>query len=338
VVTLYHWDLPQALQDAGGWVARDTAARFADYAAMVAGALGDRVRHWTTLNEPWCSAFLGYAAGLHAPGIADPAQAFPAAHHLLLGHGLATHAIRAATLARAQISLVLNPVPVTPASDRPADLDAARRVDAVHNRLFLDPVLRGHYPVDLPADAARWTDWSFVRPGDEHVVSAPLDMLGVNYYQPVRVAAGPPSQPGHPGTAGTVLLPAPGPRTAMEWQIEPRGLLDVLLRIHTEYPRLPLLVTENGAAFDDRVGADGRVHDADRIQFLDGHLRAAHAALQRGVDLRGFFVWSFLDNFEWAEGFSKRFGIVFVEYGTQRRVPKSSARWYAGVIRSNGLE
>jgi beta-glucosidase len=337
VVTLYHWDLPQALQDGGGWVARDTAARFADYASAVAGALGDRVRHWTTLNEPWCSAFLGYATGAHAPGIADPAMAFPAAHHLLLGHGLAAHAIRAATLSQAQVSLVLNPAPVIAASDRPADLDAARRVDAVQNRLFLDPVLRGHYPDDLPADAARWTRWDFVRPGDEHVIAAPLDMLGVNYYQPMRVTAGGPGEPPHPGTAETRLLPPPGARTAMDWEIEPQGLLDVLLRIHSGYRPVPLLVTENGAAFDDRVGPDGRVHDADRIRFLDGHVHAAHAALERGVDLRGFFVWSFLDNFEWAEGYAKRFGLVYVDYPSQRRILKDSGYWFRDVVASGGV-
>jgi beta-glucosidase len=337
VVTLYHWDLPQALQDDGGWVTRDTAARFADYGAIMAGALGDRVRHWTTLNEPWCSAFLGYASGKHAPGIADPAQAFPAVHHLLLGHGLATHAIRAATMSRAQVSLVLNPAPVTAASDRPADIDAARRVDAVQNRLFLDAVLRGHYPADLMADAARWTRWDFVRPGDDHVIATPLDMLGVNYYQPLRVAAGEDGADNHPGTAGTRMLPPPGARTAMDWEIEPRGLLDLLLRIHTGYPRLPLVVTENGAAFDDRVAPDGRVHDTERIHFLDGHLRAAHAAIERGVDLRGFFVWSFLDNFEWAEGYAKRFGLVYVDYASQRRILKDSGYWFQDVLSHGGI-
>jgi beta-glucosidase len=338
VVTLYHWDLPQALQDDGGWANRETAARFADYAATVAGALGDRVQNWTTLNEPWCSAFLGYAIGVHAPGIADPRLAFRAAHHLLLGHGLAAHAVRAETLSAARVSLVLNPAPVVPASDSPADIDAARRVDAVQNRLWLDAVLRGHYPEDLPRDAARWTGWDFVRPGDEHVIAAPLDMLGVNYYQPITVAAGEPGDPAaHPGTAGTRPLPQPGPRTAMDWQIEPRGLVDVLVRIHSDYPRLPLLVTENGAAFNDRVGPDGRVHDADRIQFLDGHVRAAHAALQRGVDLRGFFVWSFLDNFEWAEGYAKRFGLVYVDYASQRRILKDSGYWFRDVVARNGV-
>ncbi len=337
VVTLYHWDLPQALQDDGGWATRETATRFADYAATVAAALGDRVQHWSTLNEPWCSAFLGYAAGTHAPGIADPAQAFRAAHHLLLGHGLATHAVRAATLSRAQVSLVLNPAPVTAASDRPADLDAARRVDAVQNRLFLDPVLRGHYPEDLPANAARWTRWDFVRPGDEHVIAAPLDMLGVNYYQPLRVAAAGPDAPGHPGTAGTRILPPPGARTAMDWEIEPQGLVDLLVRIHSGYPRVPLVVTENGAAFDDRIGPDGRVHDADRIRFLDGHVRAAHTAIERGVDLRGFFVWSFLDNFEWAEGYAKRFGLVYVDYPSQRRILKDSGYWFQGVVARGGV-
>jgi beta-glucosidase len=337
VVTLYHWDLPQALQNGGGWLARDTAARFADYAATVAGALGDQDAQWTTLNEPWCSAFLGYAVGQHAPGIADPAMAFRAAHHLLLGHGLAAHAIRAATLSRAQVSLVLNPAPVTPASDRPADLDAARRVDAVQNRLFLDPVLRGHYPADLAADTAHWTNGDFVRPGDEHVIATPLDMLGVNYYQPLRVAAGAAGEYGHPGTAGTRMLPPPGARTAMDWEIEPRGLVEVLERIHADYPRVPLVVTENGAAFDDRIGPDGRIHDADRIRFLDGHVRAAHTAIERGVDLRGFFVWSFLDNFEWAEGYAKRFGLVYVDYASQRRILKDSGYWFRDVIARGGV-
>ncbi|MEN3357325.1 MAG: beta-glucosidase [Mycobacteriales bacterium] len=338
VATLYHWDLPQALQDeGGGWVNRDTSARFADYAGIVAGALGDRVQRWTTLNEPWCSAFLGYASGQHAPGIADPAQAFRAVHHLLLGHGLATHAIRAATLSRAQVSLVLNPAPVTAASDRPADLDAARRVDAVQNRLFLDAVLKGHYPADLPGDAARWTKWDFVKAGDEHVIATPLDMLGVNYYQPLRVAAADTDEGSHPGTAGTRMLPPPGARTAMDWEIEPQGLVDVLMRIHTGYPRLPLIVTENGAAFDDQVGADGRVHDIDRVRFLDGHFRAAHTAIQRGVDLRGYFVWSFMDNFEWAEGYARRFGLVYVDYASQRRILKDSGYWFQDVISRGGI-
>jgi beta-glucosidase len=226
---------------------------------------------------------------------------------------------------------------VTAASDRPADLDAARRVDAVQNRLWLDPVLRGHYPADLAADVAQWTKWDFVKPGDEHVIAAPLDALGVNYYQPLRVAAAPADQPGHPGTAGTRMLPAPGASTAMGWEIEPQGLLDVLLRIHAGYPRLPLLVTENGAAFDDQVGPDGRVHDIDRIHFLDGHLRAAHAAIEAGVDLRGFFVWSFLDNFEWAEGYAKRFGLVYVDYASQRRILKDSGYWFQDVVSRGGL-
>jgi beta-glucosidase len=337
VVTLYHWDLPQKLQDEGGWTTRDTAALFADYAGIVAGALGDRVRHWTTLNEPWCSAFVGHADGRHAPGINDPALAFPAAHHLLLGHGLGSHAIRAATHSRAQVSLVLNLQPVSPASDQPADVEAARRVDAVANRLWLDVVLRGRYPADLPADAARWTPWNFVKPGDEHVIAAPLDLLGLNYYHPLRVVAAPEDQPGHPGTAGNTVLPPSGPSTAMGWDIEPQGLLETLLRIHNGYPRVPLMVTENGAAFDDQVGADGAVHDPDRLRFLDGHLRAAHAAIQRGVDLRGYFVWSFLDNFEWAEGYAKRFGLVYVDYPTQRRIVKDSGRWFHDVIRRGGL-
>jgi beta-glucosidase len=337
VATLYHWDLPQPLQDRGGWVNRDTSSRFADYATLMAEALGDRITRWTTLNEPWCSAFLGYASGKHAPGIADLGQAFPAVHHLLLGHGLATHALRAGTLNKAQVSLVLNPTTVMAASDRPEDIDAARRVDAVQNRLFLDSVLRGRYPEDLPADAARWTKWDFVKPGDEHVIAAPLDMLGVNYYTPLRVAAGDPDEQGHPGTMGTHMVDLPGPRTAMDWEIDPQGLLDLLVRISDDYPKIPLMVTENGAAFEDVVAADGRVHDLDRINYLDEHLRAVHAAIERGVDLRGYFVWSFLDNFEWAEGYAKRFGLVYVDYESQERILKDSGYWFRDVVTRGGL-
>ncbi|MGH3714829.1 MAG: GH1 family beta-glucosidase [Micromonosporaceae bacterium] len=331
MATLYHWDLPQALEDAGGWTSRDTALRFADYAALVHQRLGDRVRHWTTLNEPWCSAFLGYAAGIHAPGRRDPAAAFTAAHHLLLAHGVATQALRAA--GAAEISLVLNPAPVS------GPPEAVRHIDGLHNRLFLDPVLRGRYPDDVLATASRFADLGFIRDGDLETIAQPLDALGVNYYQPIvlgEAVPGGPANPAYPGSEGIRFVGADGPRTAMDWSIRPEGLTAILERIAADYPPVPLWVTENGAAFDD-TPAGGRVADPGRIGYLDGHLRAAYEALRRGVDLRGFLVWSLLDNFEWAYGYAKRFGLVYVDYTTQQRVPKDSARWYREVIARGGL-
>ncbi|MGH3736694.1 MAG: GH1 family beta-glucosidase [Micromonosporaceae bacterium] len=331
MATLYHWDLPQALEDAGGWTSRETAERFAEYAAAVHDRIGDRVRHWTTLNEPWCSAFLGYAAGIHAPGRTDPGAAYAATHHLLLAHGLGTQALRAA--GATEVSLVVNPAPVY----GPGEL--VRRIGGLHNRLFLDPVLRGRYPADVLATANRFTDLGFIRDGDLATIAQPLDALGVNYYQPIVLAQddGAPANPAYPGSEGIRFLAPDGPRTAMDWAIQPSGLTALLEQIAAEYPGVPLLVTENGAAFDDRLDS-GRVTDPDRVHFLDGHLRAAHAALERGVDLRGYLVWSLLDNFEWSWGYDKRFGLVYVDYPTQRRVPKDSARWYADVIRRNGIE
>jgi beta-glucosidase len=340
VVTLYHWDLPQELEDAGGWTGRDTAYRFADYAGLVAARLGDRVDLWTTVNEPWCAAFLGYGSGVHAPGGTDPADALSAMHHLLLGHGLGVRAIRAA-LPGAQTSLVLNLGAIRSASDQPADLDAARRVDGLINRVFLDPVLRGEYPPDVLADTATVCDWAFLRDGDLEIIGTPIDALGVNYYQPSLVgAAATPAPPGPspwPAGEGVAFHPAPGPVTDMGWPIDPSGLREILLRIRRDYGDLPLFVAENGAAYPDRVGPDGRVVDPERIGYLRSHLAAAHEALSAGVDLRGYFVWSLLDNFEWAEGYAKRFGIVHVDYETQVRTWKESAHWYRGVIAAGGL-
>lgn len=341
VVTLYHWDLPQALQDRGGWENRDTAERFAEYAGLVAGALGDLVPLWTTVNEPWCAAFLGYGNGLHAPGIAHPRSALRAAHHLLLGHGLAAAALRSAG-ARA-VSVVLNPEPVRPwRPDHAGDVDAARRIDGLRNRLTLDAVLRGRYPEDVIEDTRRFTDWDFVRPGDLDAIGQPVDLLGLNYYarSVVRAGgqAGPPAGPSaFPGCEDVEFVRPDGPVTSMDWPITPDGLRDMLVRIHDEYPPVPLVITENGAAFEDVVSGDGQVHDGGRVSYLDAHLRAAHAAIERGVDLRGFFVWSLIDNFEWAEGYSQRFGIIYVDFPTGQRIPKDSARWYRDVVRHRGL-
>jgi beta-glucosidase len=344
LVTLYHWDLPQTLEDRGGWTVRETAEAFAEYAQVVYARLGDRVTTWTTLNEPWCSAYLGYAAGVHAPGRQDPAAAFAAVHHLLLGHGLATQALRAA--GATTLGITVNPAAVFPADpDSSEDQAAAQLVDGLHNRIFFDPILRGEYPADVLEHVQRFTEPIFIRPGDEAVISTPIDVLGINYYSPTYVAA----QPGAPGTApnpGTediAFLPPTGAVTDMGWQIEPEALRRLLERIAADYPGTPLLITENGAAYPSRPVPDGaapgglRVPDAERIRYLDGHLRAAHQAVARGVDLRGYFVWSLLDNFEWAQGYHKRFGIVHVDYVTQQRVPKDSAHWYREVIRRNGL-
>jgi len=330
MVTLYHWDLPQHLEDHGGWTARETAEHFADYAAAVYARLGDRVGSWTTLNEPWCAAFLGYASGIHAPGRTEPGAAFTAAHHLLLAHGLGVEALRAA--GAQEIALTLNLAPVVgPAA-------AAEPIDGLLNRLFLDPVLKGAYPADVVERASRFTDWSFVRPGDLETIGRPIDLLGINYYQDcvVEERDGEPANPSYPGSENIAFLPAAGPTTAMGWAISPTGLTDLLVRVSRDYPGTPVIVTENGAAFDDQL-TDGRVADPDRVAYLDGHLRAAHAAVGAGVDLRGYLVWSLLDNFEWSYGYGKRFGIVYVDYDSQRRVPKDSAVWFREVIERNGV-
>jgi beta-glucosidase len=342
-VTLYHWDLPQALQDDGGWANRQVVDRFVDYAAAVYGALSDRVANWTTLNEPWCAAFLGHAAGIHAPGLQDPATAVAAAHHLLVAHGQATRAMRTLD-ARPRLGINLNLDPVTPASADPADLDAARRIDGIYNRLFLDPLFRGRYPADVLEDLAGLGGLDRAGEADLAAITAPLDLLGVNYYRRWVVAARPerPRLGGPPSpwvAAGDVeFVASDRPRTALGWEIDPSGLDELLLRLHRDYPSPPLFVTENGAAFEDVPDDRGLVPDQARIRFLDGHLRAAHRAIQGGVDLRGYFVWSLLDNFEWAEGYSKRFGIVYVDFPTQRRLPKDSARWYRDTIARGGLD
>ncbi|HET7488145.1 MAG TPA: GH1 family beta-glucosidase [Acidimicrobiales bacterium] len=340
-LTLYHWDLPQPLEDAGGWPARETAARFGDYAALVAGALGDRVRHWSTVNEPWCSAMLGYCSGVHAPGRTDPAAAVAAAHHLLLGHGLAVDALRAAA-AGAEVAISLNPYPVVAAGDDPLDLDAARRVDGVANRFWFEAVLAGRYPDDVLHDFSAVSDLSFIRDGDLAVVGRPVDAIGINYYRRHHVryragaSAGPPASV-WPGSPDVETVDPGGPATDMGWAIEPEGLEETLLAAAAHPGCPPLYVHENGAAFEDHPDGDGTVDDRRRVAFLRDHLAAAHRALVAGVDLRGFFVWSLLDNFEWAEGYRRRFGLVHVDYPTQRRVPKASAAWYAEVARSGAV-
>ncbi|RFU87534.1 beta-glucosidase [Streptomyces triticagri] len=349
VATLYHWDLPQELEDAGGWPERDTAERFAEYAGFAADALGDRVYTWTTLNEPWCSAFLGYGSGVHAPGRTDPAAALRAAHHLNLAHGLAVQALRERLRPDARCSVTLNIHQVRPLTDSAPDLDATRRIDALANRVFTGPMLRGTYPDDLVTDTAALTDWSFVRDGDLEQIRQPLDFLGVNYYTPTVVSHDP-DRAGHgsdghgasahspwPAAEHVAFHQPPGERTAMGWAVDATGLYDLLLRLAADFPRLPLVITENGAAFDDYADPSGAVNDPARIAYVRDHLAAVHQAVQDGADVRGYFLWSLLDNFEWAHGYSKRFGAVYVDYPTGTRTPKASARWYAEVARTGVL-
>ncbi|MEO3808998.1 GH1 family beta-glucosidase [Sphaerisporangium sp. B11E5] len=346
--TLYHWDLPQALEDRGGWTSRDTAYRFAEYAAAVHARLGDRVAHWTTLNEPWVTAFLGYGTGVHAPGRTDPAQALRAAHHFLLGHGLATQVLRPA--GAREVMLVINSSPVItpeqvtdPAAEvSEADAEAVHRVDCLLNRQILDPVQRGAYPEEVLRIVERYAGLGHIHDTDLRDIHQPADVIGVNYYNPCVVRSGPgqPSNPAFPGTEDIEFASADAATTAMGWPIVPSGLSRLLVRLSADYPEAGLMVTENGAAFDDVVtpGETGpRVHDAERTAYLDSHLRAVHAAVEAGADVRGYLVWSLLDNFEWAEGYHRRFGIVHIDFATQRRILKDSALWYRDVVRENGL-
>ena len=342
IATLYHWDLPQPLEDAGGWPNRDTALRFAEYAAIATEALGDRVHTWTTLNEPWCSAYLGYGSGAHAPGRMNGADALAAVHHLNLAHGFAIPEIRRnAPAALASATLNFHVI-------RGDDEEARRRIDALANRAFTSPMLLGRYDDDLLEDTRAVTDWSFVRDGDLRQINQPIDVLGVNYYSPVTVKMWDGVSPrsnadGHkdmggspwPGSRDVEFLQQPGPYTDMGWNIAPDCLEELLVSLHEQFPELPLMITENGAAFPDTVvetESGKRVPDADRVDYLNRHFTAAHRAIARGVDLRGYLVWSLMDNFEWGYGYTKRFGIVRVDYETQERIVKDSGRWLARLI------
>ncbi|MDQ4004402.1 MAG: GH1 family beta-glucosidase [Actinomycetota bacterium] len=338
MLTLYHWDLPQALEDRGGWTSRETSERFAEYAGILYRELADVVPFWITLNEPWVSAWLGYGLGVHAPGHKDTAKALSATHHLLLGHGLALERMRSLRHEDNQLGITLNLSPVRASKDRAADREAACRVDGQANRLYLDPLFHGGYPEDVLDHYSSRSNFSFVQDGDLEAISAPLDFLGVNYYrrQTVRYdEAG--TDTVFSSVRARVVIPHAAERTAMGWPVEADGLLELLLRLDREYTKLPLYITENGAAFHDYADPEGGVDDEERVTFLEAHFRAAREAIERGVNLKGYFVWSLLDNFEWAEGYSKRFGIVYVDYPTQRRITKMSARWYSEVIRRNGL-
>ena len=329
-VTLYHWDLPSALQRLGGWAARDTAFRFADYCKIVADRLGDRVSHWITQNEPLVTAFAGHASGAHAPGWSDFSLALQVAHHLLLAHGLAVPILRAASKPGSQVGITLNLSPVYPASGSEADIQAAKRSDGYQNRWFLDPVFTGRYPQDM------WSlyGWQVPRiaPGDMETISAPIDFLGINNYSRTVVAHD------EHGFLQTHDVKPQGEYTAMDWEVYPQGLSDLLVRVTRDYPISNLYVTENGCAYEDHLEVDGRVHDEKRVAYLRQYISAAHAAIQQGAPLRGYFVWSLLDNFEWTFGYTRRFGIIYVDYRTQKRYLKDSAYFYQQVIAANGLE
>jgi beta-glucosidase len=328
--TLYHWDLPQALQDRGGWANRDTARRFGDYTQTVAAALGSGVQHWFTINEPWVAAFLGHWLGKHAPGKQDFRLALQAAHTLLLAHGEGMTALRSEMDASGQAGITLNLAPCEPAGDTNADLEAAHRIDGFVNRWFLDALYRGHYPEDLVqlyGDAM-----PEVAPGDMELISQPTDVLGVNYYFRSVVAYDPTATP----LQARSVVPAGARVTAVGWEVYPPGLYDILKRVHDDYRPSRLLVTENGAAYEDVV-EEGHVDDPEREAYLHEHLLQAHRAVDDGVPLRGYFVWSLLDNFEWASGYGKRFGVIYVDYATQQRIVKRSGRWYAGVTRENAV-
>ena len=340
VATLYHWDLPLTLQATGGWTARETGYRFADYAAIVSAALGDRVRLWITLNEPAIHTIHGHFWGMHAPGLQLFDDPFPVAHHQLLGHGLAVAALRANSAAPVAIANNYSPAwAVGPDGERGSATDedraAADAYDVFHNRLYTDPLLLGRYPDGLHgfsgADRLAGEN-DLVRPGDLATISTRLDALGVNYYNPAGIGA-----PSWPGPLPYDMRLIEGfPTTYFGWPVVPDGLRDLLVSLRRQYgDRLPnLYVTESGCSYEDVPGPDGTVDDVDRIAYLSGHVDAVRAAVAAGVPVRGYFVWSLLDNFEWAEGFTKRFGLVHVDFGTQRRTPKASYAWYRALIRS----
>ena len=329
-LTLYHWDLPQALQDQGGWPARSTAEVFVEYADLVSSKLGDRVKHWMTLNEPYVSAYVGYLEGRHAPGHTDLDEMLAAAHHLLLAHGLALPVIRS-NAPGSEVGIVLNLHGQVPASPSAADRAATFRKDGIINRWYLDPLAGRGYPQDIVQYFSRPMD--FIQPGDMQVIAQPIDFLGINnYFREVVRSADIPEEENDLRT----LVPQPE-HTEMGWEVYPPALYDLICRVHFDYKFPAIYITENGAAFPDRVNEQGIVDDTQRIAYLKGYLESVALAIRAGVLLRGYFVWSLMDNFEWAYGYNKRFGLIYVDYETQKRILKNSARWYSDVIAANGL-
>lgn len=337
-ITLYHWDLPQGLQDKGGWPNRETAYAFAEYAEVISKRLGDRVKHWTTFNEPAVTSFAGHQTGRHAPGISDWGQALATAHHLLLAHGLAVPVIRNNSK-EAQVGIVLDSIPAEPASNAAADYDTFRWYDGFHNRWFMDPIYGRRYPAEILAEHFKRghlspENFTFLHEGDCETIAAPTDYIGLNYYRRAVLNSNSPDSTGTPRPTDS---PDEG-WTEMGWEIYPDGLFNLIMQTHLTYRPNAIYVTENGVSYHDGPGADGRVHDARRIAYLRGHFAAIHRAIQCGAPVQGYMEWSLMDNFEWRLGFAQRFGIVWVDYQTQQRIPKDSALWYKQVIAANGLE
>ena len=336
LATLYHWDVPTALPDA--WLNRDTVDAFVELTAAATSTLGDRVKDWVTINEPFCPSILSYKVGIHAPGLRDPYKALRAAHHLLLGHGAAMPVIRQ-NCPGARAGIALNLSPIHPASDSEADRAAARHADGELNRWFLDPLHGRGYPADMLADYVKMeglpsTHPDFIEPGDLDVISVPTDFLAINYYTRSVVKAG-----AHFAENPDDILPvAPvNNHDDMNWECYPAGLYEILTRMASEYQPHEIIISENGASFSDTPDASGAINDERRIAYLEGHFTAMAQAIQAGVPLTGYYLWSLMDNFEWALGYTQHFGIVHVEFATQKRTPKASAYWYRQVINNNGL-
>jgi beta-glucosidase len=329
-VTLYHWDLPQPLEDAGGWPHRDTAEAFADYTRVVAERLGDRVTHWITHNEPWVVAFVGYVMGHHAPGREDSIAGFQAAHHLLLSHSYATDVLRTTIDRPIKVGIAIDLNPVHPATADAEDETAATRFDVARNQLFLDPLFNGTYPKELTALPGPFFD--AVQENDLKQISAPIDFLGINYYTRSVVA----HDPAVPLIQARQIQPK-GNEYSQMWEIYPEGFYEILTRVHNDYAPAEVYITENGIPVPEGIDADGKIRDYRRIRYLRDHIAQVHRAWEAGVPLRGYFVWSLLDNFEWALGYTKRFGLIHVDYETQERLIKQSGHWYAQVITETGV-
>jgi beta-glucosidase len=328
--TLYHWDLPQALQDEGGWTNRETAYAFADYVDVVTKHFGNRIHNWLTLNEPAVTAFEGHEIGIHAPGIKDVRIAWQTSHHFLLAHGLAVPIIRANGDKNTRVGITLNFTQLDPATSAPEDIAATRFMDGKLHRWFLDPILRGSYPADVLeqlGDVAPKTE-----PGDDTIIGRPLDFLGANYYTRLLIKHDDAAFLEYPA------VPVEGvEHTELDWEVYPPGIYQMLTRLHREYAIPQIYLVENGAAFADTIDADNNIHDPRRVHYLREHLLQVHAALAAGVPLAGYSVWSLLDNFEWSEGYSKRFGIIYVDYPTQQRTIKASGHWYKNVVATNAV-
>ncbi|MBZ4331545.1 GH1 family beta-glucosidase [Corallococcus interemptor] len=337
-VTLYHWDLPQVLEDQGGWPARATGDAFVEYADVISRALGDRVKRWITHNEPWCISYLGYGNGEHAPGHKDWNKMLAAAHTLLVSHGNAVKVLRA-NVKHAEVGITLNLTPGEPASPSPEDADATRDFDGGFNRWFLEPLYGRGYPKDVMEDhvkAGRVASphLDFIQPGDLETIATPTDFLGVNFYSRAVLRSN--RIPEEQNAPRTVFVRPD--KTDMDWEVCPASLTRLLVHLEKEYKPGPIYITENGCAYSTAPGADGRVHDVQRVEYLRGHLEACGDAIAQGVNLAGYFAWSLLDNFEWAYGYTKRFGLVWVDYATQQRIPKDSAHLYRDVVAQNGLD